>query len=209
MMRVRPIRLAACAGRPGPSPRPRRRRTRSSRGRRTRGDLVGQHVASAVLRGLRPLGVGDRPPLALTASGVASRVEGVLDIVEAGGGGGLDRDVRHHPTLGPGSDTGKGLRVRVGCTTAGMPCAAAGIPGNTPVTDAAPGVSPMIPAMVRAGGGLVSPRSRGVRGSGRIVELSGLRLGLRDVAQLGSALDWGSRGRRFKSCHPDRKVPGT
>ncbi len=28
----------------------------------------------------------------------------------------------------------------------------------------------------------------------------------RDVAQLGSALDWGSRGRRFKSCHPDRKA---
>ena len=25
----------------------------------------------------------------------------------------------------------------------------------------------------------------------------------RVVAQLGSALDWGSRGRRFKSCHPD------
>ena len=25
----------------------------------------------------------------------------------------------------------------------------------------------------------------------------------RDVAQLGSALDLGSRGRRFKSCHPD------
>ena len=23
------------------------------------------------------------------------------------------------------------------------------------------------------------------------------------MAQLGSALDWGSRGRRFKSCHPD------
>jgi hypothetical protein len=23
------------------------------------------------------------------------------------------------------------------------------------------------------------------------------------VAQLGSALDWGSRGRRFKSCQPD------
>ncbi len=23
------------------------------------------------------------------------------------------------------------------------------------------------------------------------------------VAQLGSALDWGSRGRRFKSCHSD------
>ena len=35
-------------------------------------------------------------------------------------------------------------------------------------------------------------------------ELSTLRRGPRDVAQLGSALDWGSRGRRFKSCHPDR-----
>ena len=30
----------------------------------------------------------------------------------------------------------------------------------------------------------------------------------RDVAQLGSALDWGSRGRRFKSCHPDRRSRG-
>ena len=33
----------------------------------------------------------------------------------------------------------------------------------------------------------------------------------RAVAQLGSALDWGSRGRRFKSCQPDwdeqRRVP--
>jgi GTPase len=28
--------------------------------------------------------------------------------------------------------------------------------------------------------------------------------GLRAVAQFGSALDWGSRGRRFKSCQPDR-----
>ena len=27
----------------------------------------------------------------------------------------------------------------------------------------------------------------------------------RDVAQFGSALDWGSRGRRFKSCRPDQK----
>jgi hypothetical protein len=26
------------------------------------------------------------------------------------------------------------------------------------------------------------------------------------VAQLGSALDWGSRGRRFKSCQPDRET---
>jgi hypothetical protein len=30
----------------------------------------------------------------------------------------------------------------------------------------------------------------------------------RDVAQLGSALDWGSRGRRFKSCHPDGRAVG-
>ena len=29
----------------------------------------------------------------------------------------------------------------------------------------------------------------------------------RAVAQLGSALDWGSSGRRFKSCQPDRKAP--
>ncbi len=28
----------------------------------------------------------------------------------------------------------------------------------------------------------------------------------RAVAQLGSALDWGSRGRRFKSCQPDVKA---
>ncbi len=26
------------------------------------------------------------------------------------------------------------------------------------------------------------------------------------MAQLGSALDWGSRGRRFKSCQPDRNI---
>lgn len=30
----------------------------------------------------------------------------------------------------------------------------------------------------------------------------------RAVAQLGSALVWGTRGRRFKSCQPDRKSPG-
>ncbi len=29
--------------------------------------------------------------------------------------------------------------------------------------------------------------------------------GHRAVAQFGSALDWGSRGRRFKSCQPDRR----
>ena len=27
--------------------------------------------------------------------------------------------------------------------------------------------------------------------------------GYRDVAQLGRVLEWGSRGRKFKSCHPD------
>lgn len=30
----------------------------------------------------------------------------------------------------------------------------------------------------------------------------------RAVAQLGSALDWGSRGRRFKSCQPDKLIKG-
>jgi hypothetical protein len=29
----------------------------------------------------------------------------------------------------------------------------------------------------------------------------------RDVAQFGSALDWGSRGRRFKSGRPDQGLP--
>ncbi len=29
----------------------------------------------------------------------------------------------------------------------------------------------------------------------------------RAVAQLGSALDWGSSGRRFKSCQPDQEIP--
>ena len=28
----------------------------------------------------------------------------------------------------------------------------------------------------------------------------------RAVAQFGSALDWGSRGRRFKSCQPDKET---
>lgn len=28
----------------------------------------------------------------------------------------------------------------------------------------------------------------------------------RDVAQFGSALDWGSRGRRFESCPPDQQM---
>ncbi len=36
-----------------------------------------------------------------------------------------------------------------------------------------------------------------------VVGLASLLGGGRDVAQLGSALDWGSRGRRFKSCRPD------
>ena len=28
----------------------------------------------------------------------------------------------------------------------------------------------------------------------------------RDVAQSGSVLVWGARGRKFKSCHPDLKI---
>src|SRR5918998_3432225 len=43
-------------------------------------------------------------------------------------------------------------------------------------------------ALVAALGWVGAPRGRG-----------------RDVAQLGSALDWGSRGRRFKSCRPDQQ----
>ena len=44
-------------------------------------------------------------------------------------------------------------------------------------------------ALVAALGWVRAPRGRG-----------------RDVAQLGSALDWGSRGRRFKSCRPDQMM---
>ena len=46
-----------------------------------------------------------------------------------------------------------------------------------------------------------------VRGSG-VAKLAGLLRSGRDVAQLGSALDWGSRGRRFKSCRPDAGQKG-
>src|SRR5579859_3183492 len=40
----------------------------------------------------------------------------------------------------------------------------------------------------------------------RCAKVIGVRMGGRDVAQFGSALDWGSRGRRFKSGRPDQKV---
>ncbi len=43
-------------------------------------------------------------------------------------------------------------------------------------------------------------------GSSAVTTRYGSKIEQRDVAQLGSALDWGSRGRRFKSCHPDRKA---
>ncbi len=36
---------------------------------------------------------------------------------------------------------------------------------------------------------------------------SGMIVGPRAVAQLGSALDWGSRGRGFKSRQPDQQKP--
>src|SRR6478736_501711 len=45
-------------------------------------------------------------------------------------------------------------------------------------------------------------------GSGELGRRSSTKTKQRDVAQLGSALDWGSRGRRFKSCHPDREKKG-
>src|SRR5665647_2478961 len=43
---------------------------------------------------------------------------------------------------------------------------------------------------------------------GRRGRVTAARRAVRDVAQLGSALDWGSRGRRFKSCHPDSVFAG-
>ena len=33
-------------------------------------------------------------------------------------------------------------------------------------------------------------------------------MSVRDVAQSGSALAWGARGRRFESCHPDFQMTG-
>ena len=44
--------------------------------------------------------------------------------------------------------------------------------------------------------------------SGQHQELVSAETNSRAVAQLGSALDWGSRGRRFKSCQPDRIYSG-
>jgi hypothetical protein len=38
---------------------------------------------------------------------------------------------------------------------------------------------------------------------GRLSTAAGGSTGDRAVAQFGSALDWGSSGRRFKSCQPD------
>ena len=47
----------------------------------------------------------------------------------------------------------------------------------------------------------------GAGGSGRVLAARPAIPGehFRAVAQLGSALDWGSRGRRFKSCQPDQR----
>ena len=43
------------------------------------------------------------------------------------------------------------------------------------------------------------------RACGRLTTvLAGILAAPRAVAQLGSALDWGSSGRRFKSCQPDQ-----
>jgi hypothetical protein len=40
---------------------------------------------------------------------------------------------------------------------------------------------------------------------GRLSTAAGGSTGERAVAQFGSALDWGSSGRRFKSCQPDQE----
>ena len=40
---------------------------------------------------------------------------------------------------------------------------------------------------------------------GRLSTAVSALTGDRAVAQFGSALDWGSSGRRFKSCQPDHK----
>ena len=51
---------------------------------------------------------------------------------------------------------------------------------------------------------------RGYPSLGRVVGSRGIgvgkkqRLKIRGVAQLGSVLAWGARGRRFKSGHPDK-----
>src|ERR1700758_1096566 len=42
---------------------------------------------------------------------------------------------------------------------------------------------------------------------GRLSTCAGGLTGDRAVAQFGSALDWGSSGRRFKSCQPDTRKP--
>ena len=52
-------------------------------------------------------------------------------------------------------------------------------------------------------------RAPAAKASGRCaLSCSGSSGSGRDVAQLGSALDWGSRGRRFKSCRPDAGQKG-
>ncbi len=78
------------------------------------------------------------------------------------------------------------------------------------------GVFGGIAPMARLNGGLCllpssPPIGRRVVRAGAPANRVKCRLGAarcqRAVAQLGSALDWGSRGRRFKSCQPDRKRP--
>ena len=49
---------------------------------------------------------------------------------------------------------------------------------------------------------------RSMQGSALAALVLGRSSEHRDVAQLGSALDWGSRGREFESRRPDRKDAG-
>lgn len=66
---------------------------------------------------------------------------------------------------------------------------------------------PPKPQVSRLSGEHGGPRRGSVGGCAKLIAHPTTGCG-RDVAQFGSALDWGSRGRRFKSCRPDgRKSP--
>ena len=68
------------------------------------------------------------------------------------------------------------------------------------------------PGAARPGAGGVRAEGRaGPQGAKEEIVGSGLQTGPltnRDVAQPGSAPDWGSGGRRFESCHPDQYLQG-
>ena len=59
------------------------------------------------------------------------------------------------------------------------------------------------PQVVTTGVNIVLPNSIGLLGHSPAKLPEPCIERFRAVAQFGSALDWGSRGRRFKSCQPD------